>query len=98
MRCECCNNGVTYDCSIYADISNSGVANNTPCYSCTTPETSKIEAKPEETNVDSPWDDIKYTLCGYGAQLEYLSYSETPIDVSTSSTAEEIIQYREAIR
>lgn len=35
----------------------------------------------------NPFEDIKYTLCGYGQQLEYLNYEE--VNVSTSITAKE---------
>lgn len=71
---------------------------NTPCFECAAPICIKEPEDAEEANsVTSSWDDIKYALCGLGAQLEYLDYTNAPSDISTSTSAEEANQYTEAM-
>ncbi len=70
---------------------------DTPCYECTAPYCEKKSLWSSD-NKSEPLPDIKYTLCGYGAQLEYLNYNEATSDISTSTSAEELKQYEEVLR
>lgn len=63
------------------------------CCECINP--SSVENNTDCTSVDNPWNDIKYTLCGFGAQLEYLNYAE--INESTAASAEEKKPYEEIL-